>query len=216
MKLYGFWRSTATWRVRIALHHKKLEFAYQPVNLRREGGGEQRTAAYARINPMRQVPVLEVEDGGAPVNLAQSMAILHYLEERHPDPPLLPRAAIPRARALQVAEMVASGIQPLQNTTVQAHIREALGADDRAWCHHWVRLGLDAVEAVVATTAGRFAVGDAPSFADLCIVPELYFARRFDVDLTRYPVLTRIEATCATEPAFIAAHADVQPDRPAG
>ena len=213
MILYGFWRSSATWRVRVALAHKGLAFDYRPVNTQREGGGEQHEPGYLALNPMGQVPLLVVDEGGTSARIAQSMAILEYLEERHPERPLLPHDPLARARARQLAEIVNAGIQPLQNTSVQRHVR-ALGQDDRAWVVHWVARGLGALEAEARASAGRFAVGDAPSFADVCIVPELYFARRFAVDLARYPTLLRIEQACAELDAFQKAHADRQPDRP--
>jgi maleylpyruvate isomerase len=211
VKLYGFWRSTATWRVRIALAHKGLPFEYEPVNLRKDGG-EQNSEAFRAINPMRQVPVLELTEGGHNQRLTQSMAILEYLEERFPAPPLLPQDRLLRAQARRLSELVVSGIQPLQNTSVQQWVREELHADERAWTRHWVARGLEALEAAVAESAGRFCVGDAVSFADLCLVPEMYFARRFSMDLSAYPTLSRVDAACAELPAFQAAHAEVQPD----
>lgn len=214
MKLYGFWRSTATWRVRIALAWKGLEHAYQPVNLT-AGAGEQHSEAYAALNPMRQVPLLELaSQDGRLVRIAQSMAILEYLEERFPDPPLLPVDPLLRAQARQLSEMVNAGIQPLQNTGVQSHLRE-VGVDTRAWVQHWVGRGLSALETATAATAGRYCVGDAVSFADATLIPEMYFARRFHLSMDAYPTLTRIEAECAALPAFQRAHAEQQPDAPA-
>jgi maleylpyruvate isomerase len=210
MILYGFWRSSATWRVRIGLAYKGVAFEYRPVNLQREGGGEQHEAAYRGKNPMAQVPLLETDDA----HIAQSMAILEYLEERIPAPPLLPEGRAKRACVRQLAEIVNSGIQPLQNTAVRLHV-QAQGLDDRAWIERWVIPGLAALEAGTRPSAGRFAVGDELSFADLCIVPELYFARRFALDLTPYPTLLRVESACSELDAFQRAHADRQPDRPA-
>jgi maleylpyruvate isomerase len=211
MKLYGFWRSTATWRVRIALRYKGIAHEYEPVNLGKNGG-EQNSAAFREVNPMRQVPVLELTHANAVRRLTQSMAILEYLEEAFPDPALLPTDAFLRARARQLAEMIVSGIQPLQNTSVQRWVKDELGRDERLWTHHWVTRGLDALEPVACETAGAFLVGDAVSFADLCLVPELHFARRFGVDLAPYPTLTRIESACAKLPSFEGAHAERQPD----
>jgi maleylpyruvate isomerase len=209
--LYGFWRSTATWRVRIGLHYKGIDFTYQPVNLRKDGG-EQNSAAYQAKNPMRQVPLLEFEEQGRLVRLTQSVAILEYLEERWPEPRLLPEGALERARARQLAEMVNAGIQPLQNTSIQLWVRDVLGADDTAWTKHWVTKGLAALEAVTAESAGRFSMGDFVSLPDLFLVPQLSFARRFSIPLHAFPTLTRIEAACEELPAFQAAHADRQPD----
>lgn len=206
MKLYGFWRSTATWRVRIGLGLKGIEHSYQPIKLTSD---EQNRNEYARINPMRQVPVLELDDG---VRLTQSMAILDYLDETHPEPALLPRDPLLRARARQLSELIVSGIQPLQNTSVQHHLREDLHVDERAWVRRWVTKGLGALEALTAESAGRFSVGDSVTIADLCLIPQLFFARRFGIDLDVYPTLLRVEAACEELEAFQRAHARVQPD----
>jgi maleylpyruvate isomerase len=210
--LYGFWRSTATWRVRIALAYKGLDCEVRPVHLRRPGGGDQHRPEYKAKNPMEQVPLLELaEEDGRTIRLTQSLAILEYLEERWPAPPLLPRTRELRARARQIAEIVNSGIQPLQNTGVQEHVKE-LGLDDVAWVRRWVEKGMAALEAVVATSAGRYAVGDAPSIADVCVVPQMEFSKRFGVDLAAYPSLVRVAAACAALEPFQRAHADRQPD----
>lgn len=211
MKLYGFWRSTATWRVRIGLCYKGLDYEVQPVHLRK-GGGEQHSEAFRALNPMAQVPVLEIHDGGRVVRLTQSVAILEYLEERYPEPPLLPSDRQARARARQLAEMVNAGIQPLQNTSVQLRVRDVLGADEKEWTRYWVSRGLAALEACAAESAGQFSVGDSVSVADVFLVPELAFARRSSIPLDDYPTLTRIDAACAALPAFQRAHADRQPD----
>ncbi len=211
MILYGFWRSSATWRVRIALAHKGLEYELRPVNLRRTGGGDQHRPEYCAKNPLGQVPLLELSDDGQEVRLAQSLAIVEYLEERWPSPALLPPDRPGRARARQIAEMINSGIQPLQNTGVLEHVRE-LGLDDAEWVRRWVPRGLAAVEAVVADGAGRYCVGDAVTVADVCLVPQIEFARRVGIDLAPYPTLFRIAGTCAGLDAFQRAHADRQPD----
>jgi maleylpyruvate isomerase len=212
VKLYGFWRSTATWRVRIALAYKEIEYTYHPVHLRRDGG-EQNAPGFEAINPMRQVPVLEVEEDGKTALLTQSIAILEYLEERYPAPGLLPKDRFARAQARRIAETVNAGIQPLQNTSVQLYVENELKADIKAWNQRWVGRGLEALEAMVKESAGKFAVGDAPSFADVCIAPQLYFARRFKLDLDAHVTLLRVEAACNALPAFAAAHAERQPDR---
>jgi maleylpyruvate isomerase len=212
-KLYGFWRSTATWRVRIGLSHKGLDYEVQPVDLRKDGG-EQHSEAYRALNPMRQVPLLEFEEGGRTVRLTQSLAILEYLEERYPEPRLLPSEQLLRAQARRLAEMVNAGIQPLQNTSTQKYIRATLESDPDVWTRHWVSLGLTALDVAVAESAGRFAVGDAVSVADACIVPEMFFARKLGLDVEPYPTLVRIDAACASLPAFQRAHAQQQPDAP--
>lgn len=207
MKLHGYWRSSASWRVRIALEWKGLGYEYLPVHLVRDGG-QQHVEVYRAKNPMRQVPLLELGEGRT---LTQSMAILEYLEEVHPTPPLLPEDPFLRAKARQIAEIFNSGVQPLQNlSTLQAI--QALGGDSKAWVQEWMERGLAAVELELSRHAGTFCVGDQPTFADVCLVPQLYGARRFEVDLAPYPHATRIEAACAALPAFQRAHADAQPD----
>ena len=212
--LYGFWRSSATWRVRIMLGLKRIDFEVRPVNLL-ENGGEQNRPEYAAKNPMRQVPVLEIlEDDGRTFRLAQSIAIAEYLEERFPDPPLLPKDRVTRARVRQIAETVNSGIQPLANTSVRLFVRDTLGSDDAAWCKHWLSRGLAAVEAMVELTAGRFAVGDAPTLADVCIVPQLFHARRFGVGMAGLETLLAVERACMELEPFARAHAERQVDAP--
>jgi maleylpyruvate isomerase len=214
MILYGFYRSSATWRVRIALLLKNLDYDLRPVNLVREGGGDQFRPEHAARNPMRQVPVLEVEEDGKKAHLAQSMAILEYLEERYPDPPLFPASRLLRARARQIAETVNSGIQPLQNTAVRVHVA-SLSIDADAWIRHWVTKGLVALEALVSETSGRYSVGDTVTVADVFVVPELEFTKRFAIDLAPYPTLMRIGRACGELDAFQKAHASKQPDAPA-
>ncbi|HEY0840295.1 MAG TPA: maleylacetoacetate isomerase [Vulgatibacter sp.] len=205
MKLHGYWRSSASWRARIALAWKGMPYEYVPVHLLR---GEQVAEGYRAKNPMGQVPLLVLDDGR---HIAQSMAILEYLEEVHPEPALLPKDPVDRAHARQLAEMINSGIQPLQNIGVQRHVA-SLGADEKAWTIHWITKGLAALEAVTRHTSGRYCVKDSVSFADVCLVPQLYGARRFSLDMSAYPTLLRIEEACAALPAFKSAHADNQPD----
>jgi maleylpyruvate isomerase len=213
MRLYSYWRSSCSWRVRIALNLKGLSYEYVPVHLVKDGG-EQHSETYRSINPMRTVPTLEFTEGGQVRRLSQSMAILEYLEERHPSPALLPAGPYLRARCRMLAEVVNSGIQPLQNLAVLQRIKGELKGDDKVWCAHWIDRGLAAFQASVQETAGIYCLGDAVSFADILLVPQLYGARRFGVDLAPYGLLTRIEAACTSLPAFQAAHADRQPDAP--
>jgi maleylpyruvate isomerase len=219
MKLYDYWRSSSAWRVRIALHWKGVAYARQAVNLIAPGptAGEQHDPAFTALNPLGQVPLLELdasEHAGSPIrHIAQSLAILEFLEERFPAPPLLPADPLARARARQLAEMVNAGIQPLQNLTTTQHVKHELGGDPTAWVQHFIPRGLAALEAVATETAGAFLVGTAVSFADVYLVPQLYAARRFSVDLGPYPTLLRAEASCAALPAFVASHPDQQPDR---
>jgi maleylpyruvate isomerase len=213
MKLYNYWRSSASWRVRIGLALKGIAYEYQAVHLARDGG-EQYAAGYLDINPLSQVPVLELEEGTSLRRIAQSLAILEYLEERFPQPPLLPREPWLRARARQLAEMVNAGIQPFQNTPTTGYVRDVLHGDETAWLRHFLARGLNALERSAGETAGAFLVGEQPSVADVCLVPQLYSARRFGVPLDGYPTLLRAEAACNALPAFAAAHPDRQPDAP--
>jgi maleylpyruvate isomerase len=207
-KLYGYWRSSASWRVRIGLNLKGLDYDYVPVHLVRDGG-EQHTTQFRGLNPLGQVPVLAVEEDGRTLHLTQSLAILEYLEERWPTPALLPRAPEDRARVRALAETINAGIQPLQNLSVTQHL-SSLGADPQAWVRHFVSRGMDALEAAAGDSP--FLGGDSPSVADCCLVPQLYSCRRFGVDLDACARLVAIEARCNALAAFEAAHPDRQPD----
>jgi maleylpyruvate isomerase len=213
--LYTYWRSSSAWRVRIALAWKGLPYEAMTVALAGKGA-QQHTEAFRALNPSAQVPVLVLDEpgpGGQPRRITQSMAILEFLEERFSAPPLLPTDPWLRARSRQLAEIVNSGIQPLQNLATTDHLQE-VGGDPDAWRRHFISRGLESLERAAAETAGVFLVGDAPSFADVFLVPQLYNARRFSVDLAPYPTLTRADAACAALAAFEAAHADAQPDAP--
>jgi maleylpyruvate isomerase len=208
MKLYSYWRSSASWRVRIGLAWKNVAFEYMPVQLVPDKVGGQHSDAYRALNPMEQVPTLVLDDGR---QISQSMAILEYLEETVPEPPLLPRDRYLRARARQLAEVINAGIQPLQNTHPLLQLRTR-GVDDKAWAQYFITRGLDALQASAQPTAGRFLVGDTVTLADVYLVPQLYNARRFELDVGRWPLLRRVEEACAALPAFHIAHADRQPD----
>ena len=205
MKLYSYYNSSSAWRVRIALHLKQLPFEYVAVNLT----GEQHSDAHRARSPLARIPVLEDEGR----YITESLAILEYLEERHPVPPLLPSDPYLRARARMVAEMIVSEIQPFQNLATRNRIKE-LGQDPKAWTARWLTEGLTAVEQAVKETAATYCIGETPTFADCCLIPQLASSRRFGVIFEAMPTLRRIEATCAGLPAFIAAHADKQPDTP--
>lgn len=211
MRLYTYYRSSAAYRVRIALHLKGLEFEQVAVHLSRNGG-EQRSDAYRNINPNALVPSLE--DNGAVIN--QSLAIIEYLEEAYPQVPLLPGSPAQRAHLRTIALTIACDIHPLQNLRVLTYLSRELHADDdkrNAWFRHWVRNGLEAVERmVVRGTPGKFAVGDTPTLADLFIVPQLVNARRVGVDLSAMPTLVRIDENCAALAAFQKAAPAAQPD----
>jgi maleylpyruvate isomerase len=211
--LHSYFRSSCSWRVRIALAHKGLSYDYVPVHLLRDGG-EQYLERHRRLNPMQQVPVLV--DGETVI--AQSMAILEYLEERHPRPTLLPGDARDRARIRQLAEIVNSGVQPLQNLRVMGRLRQQHGLDDaavKAWSAHWIENGFQALERLTEKWSGSTCVGDQVSLADAYLVPQLYNARRFGVELSPFPTLLRVEAALTRLPAFVDSHPDNQPDTPA-
>jgi len=207
--LHSYWRSSASHRVRIGLGLKHLAYDYVAVNILH---GDQFADAYRAANPMAQVPTLEItEDDGARIALTQSLPILEYLEERWPDPPLLPRDPYLRAKARALAEITNAGIQPMHNLTVLRRVKK-LGADEAAWAWQVVADGLAAFARAAAETAGAFCVGDAPTIADCCLVPQLVAARRFKVDLAAHDRLVEIEARCLALPAFADAAPDRQPD----
>ena len=205
LRLYSYWRSSAAYRVRIGLGLKKLPYETVPVHLIRDGG-EQHSEAFREANPQELVPVLQ---HGARL-YRQSMAILEYLDETWPTPPLLPALARDRARARALAQTIACDIHPLNNLRVLRHLA-GLGVEQAArddWYRHWVREGLDALEALAAPRAGAFLFGDAPTLADVCLVPQMYNARRFNVPLEAYPALVRADAAAAALEPFAAAHPD--------
>jgi maleylpyruvate isomerase len=209
MKLYGYWRSSSSWRVRIALAHKQIEHEYVPVQLLRD---EQQLPAFAELSPMRQIPVLEVEDDGRTRHLTQSMAIVEYLEERFPVPPLLPVERWARARVRELAEIVNSGIQPLQNSAVLKRVRSIADGAHEAWARHFIARGLEALETRARRTAGTYLAGDVVTLADVCLIPQLFSARRFGVEVAPFPTLLRVEAECEKLESFQSAHALAQPD----
>ncbi|MDC3960253.1 maleylacetoacetate isomerase [Polyangium jinanense] len=215
MKLYGYWRSSCSYRVRIALHLKGIPFENIPVHLVKDGG-EQFRDDYREKNPMAQVPTLEVEEGGVVHELGQSVAIIEWLEERYPERPLLPADSFLRARTRQLAETINAGIQPFQNLSVLKLVKTELGGDEQAFARRFIEKGLSAYQTLAGPVQGRFSVGDAPTVADVFLVPQLYAARRFGVDLGPFPSLVRIEEQCASLPAFQAAHPDRQIDAVAG
>lgn len=213
--LYGYWRSSAAYRVRIALNLKAMDYAVVPVHLVRDGG-EQHRDGYRRLNPLQLVPTLV--DGDAV--LRESLAIIEYLDDAYPETlRLLPRTAAARARVRGLAQIVACDIHPVGNLRVLQYLQRELGVDDAqkgAWSQHWIEAGLDAIEALLASEghAGRFCEGDAPTLADCCLVPQVYNARRFGVALDPYPTITRIDAACTEMDAFRRAAPEAQPDAP--
>jgi maleylpyruvate isomerase len=206
--LHGYWRSGTSYRTRIALELKGLAYEYRAVDLR---AGEHKQDAYRALDPQGLVPTLEV-DGHA---LIQSPAILEWLEERFPEPPLLPNDVFERATVRAMAAIVACDIHPLNNLRVLKSIRHDLGADDAktaAWTARWITAGFDALERMIEHHGGGWCFGAAPTLADCCLVPQIYSARRFEVPLDAYPRIVAIEARAAAHPAFEAAHPDRQPD----
>ncbi len=210
MELFTYWRSSTAYRVRIGLHLKGLAYTPHAVNLLK---GEQRDAAYVQKNPLAAVPTLV--DGGH--TLIQSLAILEYLDETHPTPPLLPADPLGRARVRALAQTIACDMHALNNLKVTQYLAATFGISDPQktdWMHHWMHAGLRAFEAQLNHPhTGLFCHGDTPTLADLCLVPQVYNARRFNVDLAAYPRLTAVADRAAALPAFAAAHPDTQPDR---
>lgn len=212
MKLYTYFRSSAAFRVRIALNLKGLAYDAVPVHLAR-GGGEQHQPGYRMLNPAGLVPALE--DRGQV--LTQSLAIVEYLDETHPQPPLLPGSPAERARIRAIAQAIACDIHPINNLRVLQYLQRELGADDTqksAWYRHWIGVGLTAVEAMLAGDArtGAFCHGDTPTLADCCLVPQVFNARRFDCNLAPYPTIVRIAERCEALEAFRQAAPSNQPD----
>jgi len=211
--LHGYWRSSAAYRVRIALNLKGLAYRQVAHDLRT---GAQHDAGYRTLAPLGLVPALDVGSGQV---LTQSLAILEWLEERHPDPPLLPDTASARATVRAMASIVACDIHPINNLRVLTALRERLGAgktDVREWVAHWIGEGFGALETMASQQGGGFCFGNAPTIADCCLVPQIYNARRFGVDLGSYPTLLEIEANCRTLDAFGQAAPEVQPDADGG
>jgi maleylpyruvate isomerase len=212
MKLYGYFRSSAAYRVRIALNLKNLSYDYLPVHLLRSGG-EQLHADYRKLNPDGLVPTLV--DGDAA--LQQSLAIIEYLEETHPNPPMLPRDPIDRAYVRAVALQIACEVHPLDNLRVLKYLVHELGLSDDAknsWYRHWIENGFDSLEARLATDTrvGKLVFGDEPTLADLCLVPQVFNAQRFKIDTQRYPTIQRIYDHACGLDAFARAAPGAQPD----
>lgn len=208
MELYTYFRSTSSYRVRIALALKGLDFQSLPVNLLK---GEQREPAFLALNPQGRVPALRVDSGAL---LLQSPAIIEYLEERYPQPALLPAALEQRAQARGVAALIGCDIHPLHNVSVLNQLRQ-LGHDEtqvNQWIAHWISQGLAAVEQLIGDSGYCF--GAQPGLADVYLIPQLYAAQRFSIDLGAYPRINRVAALAAQHPAFIQAHPSNQPDTP--
>jgi maleylacetoacetate isomerase len=211
MKLYSYFRSSAAFRVRIALNLKKLDYETAAIHLRRN---DQSKSDYRGVNPQGLVPALE--DGGR--TLIQSLAIIEYLDEIHPEPPLLPKDPADRVRVRGLADIVACDIHPINNLRVLRYLTHELAHDETViakWYNHWIAAGFQALEPLLAQDArtGAFCHGEAPGLADVTLIPQIVNAARYQLDLAPYPTLTRIYENCMRLEPFIAAHPRSQPDR---
>ncbi|MDP3854488.1 maleylacetoacetate isomerase [Phenylobacterium sp.] len=208
LTLHSYWRATAPYRVRIGLQLKGLDYGYVPVNLLE---GNQHQAAYRAVNPQRLIPALDIGDGEI---LTQSLAILEWLDETHPEPALLPKAALDRARVRALADIVACDIHPLNNMRVNRALEAMeVSAPRRAkWVERWILDGFQTLEPMVAKYGQGFAFGDTPTIADCCLIPQVYSAQRYKVDLEPFPAIRAVAEHAAQHHAFIAAHPDNQPD----
>ncbi|CAG9175179.1 maleylacetoacetate isomerase [Cupriavidus respiraculi] len=212
LKLYSYFRSSAAFRVRIALELKGLPFEYIPVHLLRDGG-QQFSEAYTQLNANALVPTLLDGDHA----LSQSLAIVEYLDETHPEPPLLPGTALDRAYVRALSQAIACDIHPLNNLRVLKYLKHTLGVAEEAkdaWYKHWVELGLTSLNTTLEREgkAGRFCFGDTPTLADICLVPQVFNAQRFQIDVARFPVIARVFEACMAQSAFQKAEPKAQPD----
>ena len=209
MKLYSYFRSSAAYRARIALNLKGLSYETASVHLSRDGG-QHRRAEYRAINPQMRVPALALASGEV---LLQSLAIIEYLDEIAPEPPLLPAEPAARAQVRALAQIIACDIHPLNNVAVLNYLRREFKQDEtavNAWYSHWVTAGFEAIEVLIRP--GPYAFGGRVSLADVCLVPQVYNARRFNVPLDRYPKIVTVDAACQKLPAFVKARPEHQPD----
>jgi len=207
MKLHGYFRSSASYRVRIALNLKGLRCEHLPHHLRK---GEQHAPAYLAINPQGLVPTLEDDTGSI---LTQSLAIIEWLDETHPEPPLLPKDSIGRAKVRALAELIACDIHPLNNTSPLRYLKNTMDQEQSAidtWYHHWILAGFEALEGLIA--AAPYACGETVTIADICLVPQVANARRLKVPLDKFPKIVAVDAACLKLPAFDRARPECQPD----
>ncbi|KAL7862030.1 hypothetical protein SRHO_G00134710 [Serrasalmus rhombeus] len=203
--LYGYFRSSCSWRVRIAFALKCIEYDQVPVNLIKDGG-QQLTDQYKALNPMQQVPAVSI-DG---ITLSQSMAIVQYIDETRPGLRLLPADPKQRAQVRMICDLIASGIQPLQNL----YVIQKIGAEKVQWAQHFINRGFEALEPILKQTAGTYCVGNEISMADICLVPQVYNAERFKVDINHFPTIKRLNQTLIELEAFKVSHPSCQPDTP--
>ena len=209
MKLFSYFRSSAAYRVRIALNLKELPYEIVPIHLTKDGG-RQHTQEFRAINPLARVPALKLSGGEV---LTQSLAIIEYLDEIHPEPPLLPPAALGRARARAIAQMIACDIHPLNNLIALQYLRRQLKheqPDIDAWYHHWITQGFTAMEEML--DPAPYACGQHVTVADICLVPQVANARRLKVPLEKFPKIVAVDAACLKLPAFDKARPENQPD----
>lgn len=208
--LYSYFRSSASYRVRIALNFKQLDYEYAPIHLLKNGG-EQFSESYRKLNPMGQVPCL-IEDETV---VGQSLAIFKYLEAKYPKHPLFPKDPVKAAHVWEVCEIVNSGVQPLINLSVLGELNKRFQATDEdkiLWSKHFIEKGFRSLELLLQDKAGRFCIGDEITAADMCLVPQIFSGGRNRVDITQYPLLHRIGMECEKHPAFVKAHPKNQPD----
>jgi maleylpyruvate isomerase len=209
VKLYSYFRSSAAYRVRIALNLKGLSYETVSVHLVKDGGHNRRPE-YRAVNPQMRVPALVAPGGEV---LIQSLAIIEYLDETHPEPPFLPKHPIARAKVRGLAELIACDIHPLNNTSPLRYLKNQMGQEQSAidaWYHHWVREGFEALEALLEP--GPYACGKVVTLADICLVPQVANARRLKVPLDKFPKIVGVEAACLKLPAFDRAQPENQPD----
>lgn len=210
VQLYSYFRSSAAYRVRVALYLKNIPFDYIPVHLL-NNGGEHLAETYRQLNPMAQIPTL-VHNGEA---IGQSMAILQYIDQVWPAPSLFPSEPLKKARVIQISEAVNSGIHPIQNLSVLNYLVNDLGLSDdkkKAWAAHWIKVGFDKLERLVMKTAAQYCIGSQLTAADLFVVPQIYNARRFGLDMNNYPTLLKVEENCLQLEAFKKSLPEAQPD----
>lgn len=209
MKLYTYFRSSAAYRVRIALNLKNLPYEPIPIHLTKEGGFN-RKPEYRAVNPQMKVPALVLDDGQV---LTQSLAILNYLDETHPTPPFLPKDPVARAQIRAAGLLIACEIHPLNNLAPLRYLKNQLKHEQRdidAWYHHWILDGFEALETMIQP--GPYAFGASVTFADICIVPQVFNARRMKVPLDKFPKIAAVDAACLKLPAFDKARPENQPD----
>ncbi|CAN5334744.1 maleylacetoacetate isomerase [soil metagenome] len=212
INLLGYYRSSASYRVRIALNYKEIAYHCDPIHLLREGG-QQFSPRYAALNPQRLIPAL-IDDAEV---ITQSLAIMEYLDEKYPHPALLPEKSLDRAKIRAIALSIACDIHPVNNLRILKYLTEKLAITEEqklAWIHHWMHSGFIALEEMLTrdSRTGMCCYGDAPTMADMCLIPQIYNAERFSVVMDDYPTLMRINAHCLSLPYFAAAHPSKQED----